>query len=116
MRATRRDFVGWLGAGVAAATARPLAAWADRLRILGEILVNLVSDDVNIRIAKLILRLSARYGTRVGKDIFLNIPLTHQEIADACHMPLGTVKVTLFRACQQLKVCLSGQALEPGHE
>ena len=42
--------------------------------------------------------------------------LTHQEIADACHMPLGTVKVTLFRACQQLKVCLSGRGLEPGHE
>jgi RNA polymerase sigma-70 factor (ECF subfamily) len=41
--------------------------------------------------------------------------LTHQEIADACHMPLGTVKVTLFRACQQLKDCLSGQGLEPGH-
>ena len=42
--------------------------------------------------------------------------LTRQEIADACNMPLGTVKVTLFRACQQLKDCLSGQGLEPGHE
>lgn len=42
--------------------------------------------------------------------------LTHQEIADACNMPLGTVKVTLFRACQQLKDCLSAQGLEPRHE
>jgi RNA polymerase sigma factor (sigma-70 family) len=42
--------------------------------------------------------------------------LTHQEIADACNMPLGTVKVTLFRACQQLKDCLVGQGLEPRHE
>jgi RNA polymerase sigma factor (sigma-70 family) len=42
--------------------------------------------------------------------------LTHQEIADACNMPLGTVKVTLFRACQELKNCLSGQGLEPGNE
>ncbi len=42
--------------------------------------------------------------------------LTHREIADACNMPLGTVKVTLFRAFQQLKDCLSGQGLEPGHE
>jgi RNA polymerase sigma-70 factor, ECF subfamily len=42
--------------------------------------------------------------------------LTHQEIADACNMPLGTVKVTLFRACQELKDCLSGQGLEPGHD
>ena len=42
--------------------------------------------------------------------------LSHREIAEACNMPLGTVKVTLFRACQQLKDCLSGQGLEPGHE
>lgn len=42
--------------------------------------------------------------------------LTHQEIADACDMPLGTVKTTLFRACRQLQDCLSAQGLEPGHE
>lgn len=42
--------------------------------------------------------------------------LTHQEIADACNMPLGTVKATLYRACQKLKDCLSAQGLEPGHE
>jgi RNA polymerase sigma-70 factor (ECF subfamily) len=42
--------------------------------------------------------------------------LTHQEIADACGMPLGTVKVTLFRACQQLKDYLSIKDLDAGHE
>jgi CRP/FNR family transcriptional regulator len=72
---------------------------SSRLRILGEILVNLVSDDVNTRIAKLILRLSARYGTRVGKDIFLNIPLTHQEIADM----VGTSRQTVTAALSALK-------------
>lgn len=37
MDRTRRDFVRWLGAGLAAAaTVRPLAARADRLRILGD--------------------------------------------------------------------------------
>jgi CRP-like cAMP-binding protein len=72
---------------------------SSRLRILGEILVNLVSDDVNIRIAKLILRLSARYGARVGKDIFLNIPLTHQEIADM----VGTTRQTATSALSALK-------------
>lgn len=68
---------------------------SSRLRILGEMFVNLVSDDVNTRIAKLILRLSARYGTRVGKDIFLNIPLTHQEIADMVGTSRQTVTSTL---------------------
>ena len=72
---------------------------SSRLRILGEMFVNLVSDDVNTRIAKLILRLSARYGTRVEKDIFLNIPLTHQEIADM----VGTSRQTVTSALSTLK-------------
>lgn len=72
---------------------------SSRLRILGEVLVNLVSDDVNTRIAKLILRLSARYGTRIGKKIYLTIPLTHQEIADM----VGTTRQTVTSALSQLK-------------
>lgn len=72
---------------------------SSRLRILGEMLVNLVADDVNTRIAKLILRLSARYGTRVGGDIFLNVPLTHQEIADM----VGTSRQTVTTALSQFK-------------
>ncbi|MBY0270897.1 MAG: Crp/Fnr family transcriptional regulator [Burkholderiales bacterium] len=68
---------------------------SSRLRVLGEMFVNLVVDDVNTRIAKLILRLSARYGTRVGREIFLNIPLTHQEIADMVGTSRQTVTSTL---------------------
>ncbi len=72
---------------------------SSRLRILGEMFVNLVSDDVNTRIAKLILRLSARYGARVGHEIFLEIPLTHQEIADM----VGTTRQTVTSALSALK-------------
>lgn len=72
---------------------------SSRLRVLGEMFVNLVSDDVSTRIGKLILRLSARYGNRVGKDIFLNIPLTHQEIADM----VGTSRQTVTSALSELK-------------
>jgi CRP-like cAMP-binding protein len=72
---------------------------SSRLRVLGEMFVNLVSDDVSTRIGKLILRLSARYGTRVGKEIFLNIPLTHQEIADM----VGTSRQTVTTALSALK-------------
>ena len=42
--------------------------------------------------------------------------MTQQEIADACGMPLGTVKATLFRAYQQLKACLAAHRLEQEHE
>jgi CRP/FNR family cyclic AMP-dependent transcriptional regulator len=72
---------------------------SSRLRILGNVLVNLVSDDVNTRIAKLILRLSARYGRRIGREIFLTIPLTHQEIADM----VGTSRQTVTSVLSALK-------------
>ena len=72
---------------------------SSRLRVLGEMFVNLVSDDVSTRVAKLILRLSARYGTRVGKEVFLNIPLTHQEIADM----VGTSRQTVTSVLSSLK-------------
>lgn len=72
---------------------------SSRLRVLGEMFVNLVSDDVSTRIAKLILRLSARYGTRVGKEVFLNIPITHQEIADM----VGTSRQTVTSVLGSLK-------------
>ena len=35
--------------------------------------------------------------------------LTHQEIADHCQMPLGTVKTLMHRAFAQLRVALAGQ-------
>ena len=79
--------------------AAPTQVLSSRLRVLGEMFVNLVSDDVSTRIAKLILRLSARYGTRVGKEVFLNIPLTHQEIADM----VGTSRQTVTTVLSTLK-------------
>lgn len=62
-----------------------------RLRTLGDVIVNLVNDDVQTRIMKLILRLSARHGVRIAQDIHLSIDLTHQEIADM----VGTTRQTV---------------------
>lgn len=70
-----------------------------RMRSLGEVIVNLVNDDVETRIMKLILRLSARHGVRVGQDIHLNITLTHQEIADM----VGTTRQTVTEVLNDLK-------------
>jgi RNA polymerase sigma-70 factor (ECF subfamily) len=38
--------------------------------------------------------------------------LTHQEIADACRMPLGTVKTTMHKAFRQLQSALGGEGWE----
>lgn len=76
-----------------------MQALSSRLRVLGEFCVNLVADDVATRIAKLILRLCARYGERGKNEIRLNIPLTHQEIADM----VGTTRQTVSSTLMQLK-------------
>lgn len=72
---------------------------ACRLRTLGDVVVNLINDDVQTRIMKLILRLGARYGVRVGQDIYLNIHLTHQEIADM----VGTTRQSVTGVLSHLK-------------
>lgn len=59
-----------------------MEAFAVRLRDLSETVVNIVSDDVPLRVAKLILRLGVRYGMRGNEGVQVAIPFTHQEIAD----------------------------------
>jgi CRP/FNR family transcriptional regulator len=70
-----------------------------RLRLLGDVLVNLVGDDAHTRIVKLMLRLASRHGVRDGRDVYLSIPLTHQEIADM----VGTTRQTVTTALSELK-------------
>ena len=88
-------------------TARPSAALlaiqvlSARLRGLSDVMVNLVADDVDTRIAKLILRLGMRYGRREGHLTRLDIPLTHQEIADMVGTTRQTVSSTLNRMKRQ---------------
>lgn len=59
-----------------------IRAMSARLGVLSKILVYLVSDDAHTRIAKLILQLGARYGVKSGRQTLIQMPLTHQEIAD----------------------------------
>ncbi len=53
-----------------------------RMRVLGHMMLNLATDDVASRIIKLLLRLAARCQSVSQQEISLDIPLTHQEIAD----------------------------------
>ena len=72
---------------------------SSRLRLLGDMHANVVSDDVDTRIAKLILRLAARHGVRHGSELRLALPLTHQEIADM----VGTRRQTVTSCLGQMK-------------
>lgn len=72
---------------------------AGRLRALGDVIVNLINDDAQTRIIKLMLRLATRHGVRVDQDIHLDIQLTHQEIADM----VGTTRQTVTSVLSQLQ-------------
>ena len=70
-----------------------------RLRELGDVLLNLASDDVTSRVVKLITRLGTRYGKVRGEEVYLDIPLTHQEMADM----IGTSRQTVTTVLGRLK-------------
>lgn len=73
---------------------------ASRLRTLGDMLVNLVADDVHTRLIKLLTRLSSLYGRRTGNEsICLDVSLTHQEIADM----IGTTRQSVTSLLNALR-------------
>ncbi len=68
---------------------------SERLRILGDMLLNLTSNDVTARLVKLLARLFQRYGRSRDGRIYIDIPLTHQEMADMIGCCRQTVTSTL---------------------
>lgn len=71
-----------------------------RLRQLTDAMLNLIADDVNTRVAKLLLRLHARYGRpQETGGVLLDLPLTHQEMADM----IGTTRQSVSSAITNLR-------------
>lgn len=84
---------------------------ACRLRVLGEMLLNVSSDNVTTRLVKLITRLSALYGKLDDQDLYLDIPLTHQEIADMIGTSRQTVTTELGHLQKQGLVRMKSHCL-----
>ena len=70
-----------------------------RLRVLGDVVINLISDDVHTRVLKMLLQLGSRCGSPDTLGLRLNITLTHQEIADM----IGTTRQTVTTTLGQLE-------------
>ncbi len=70
-----------------------------RLKIAGDTLLNMASDDVKTRLIKLIMRLNMRFGIEYREGILINVSLTHKEIADM----IGTCRQTVTTALGELK-------------
>lgn len=70
-----------------------------RLKITGDTLLNLTSDDVKTRLIKLLMRLNMRFGVEHKKGILIDITITHKEIADM----IGACRQSVTTALGELK-------------
>ncbi len=96
----RRDFTDFLGTHPEAAM-KAIGILSARVRSLGHILVGLASDNVETRIARLLIRFAAVSsgmrccsGTTEG-ELCVNVRLTHQDIANLIGASRQTVTTTL---------------------
>jgi len=97
----RSDFTRFLGAHPEAAM-KAIGILSARVRSLGHTLVGLASDNVETRIARLLVRFAAVSsgtrcctGTHEG-EMCLNVRLTHQDIANLIGASRQTVTTTLM--------------------
>lgn len=70
-----------------------------RMRVLGETFQHLVTDDVETRLIKLLIRLCDHYGQAFHESICVNMPITHQDLADM----IGTTRQTVTSILNSLK-------------
>ncbi|MFN2348829.1 MAG: Crp/Fnr family transcriptional regulator, partial [Thioalkalivibrio sp.] len=71
-----------------------------RMRLLGDMLLNLATEEVESRVIKLLIRLAARYGTTQANGVcHMELHLTHQEMADM----IGTSRQSVTTVLNMLK-------------
>jgi CRP-like cAMP-binding protein len=96
----RKDFTNFLGTHPEAAM-KAIGILSARVRALGHVLVGLASDNVETRIARLLVRFAAvSSGTRccagsTEGELCVNVRLTHQDIANLIGASRQTVSSTL---------------------
>lgn len=98
IKISQADFITFLSQHTDAAMLT-ISILSGRMRSLGEMLLNLTSDDVMSRLLKLLTRLSTQYGKHIGNDLLLDFPITHQEIADM----IGASRQTVSSAISDLR-------------
>lgn len=70
-----------------------------RLRIVGDLLLNITSEDAHVRFVTLLKRLSEKHGRNKEEGIYIDIYLTHQEMADM----IGVCRQTISSMISKLK-------------
>lgn len=72
---------------------------SQRLRGLGQLVQAVISDDVNQRVAQLLLRLGKRHGRQHEDGLLIEMRLTHQEMANM----IGTSRQSVTSLLNALK-------------
>jgi len=119
----RKDFTAFLGTHPEAAM-KAIGILSARIRSLGHALAGLASDNVETRVARLLIRLAAvSSGTRCCPDstndeLCVNVRLTHQDIANLIGASRQTVTSTLAQMSKRGAVRRVNQhihILQPNH-
>lgn len=74
---------------------------ATRLREIGHRFLNLATGNVTSQVAKLLVEMANCYGTQMNHGVLLNIPLSHQDIADMIGVSRQRVSATISQLKQQ---------------
>lgn len=72
---------------------------ASRLREIGHRFLNLATGNVSSQVAKLLIGLASCYGTQRPNAVLVNLPLSHQDIADM----IGASRQCVSAAMSELK-------------
>lgn len=72
---------------------------SERLKIVGDSLLNFTSDSVKTRLIKLLTRLDMHFGVKYKKGVLIDVKLTHKEMSDM----VGTCRQSVTTALGELK-------------
>lgn len=72
---------------------------SSRIHALGDMVLYMASDSANTRFIKLLQHMSDNYGTRLFDNVYIDIPITHQDLADM----IGSCRQTVSSIISGLK-------------
>jgi CRP/FNR family transcriptional regulator len=82
-----------------------------RLYLLSDAFLNVTAESAEFRIHNLLRRLCLQYGKAVGREVFLDVPLTQQDIADMIGASRQTVSGLLARMKERGLIRMVGRRM-----
>lgn len=84
---------------------------SSRISTLGDTLLNVTSDDARIRFEKLLRMLAQNYGQALENEIYIDVKLTHQEMADMIGLCRQSISTLINRFKRQGIITTSKQGI-----